>query len=180
MPYSSPEGKHWTLERIRKNGASSFLDVGAGAGTYEFVFRPRLGRPSTWVALEVWEPYVAQFALADRYDEVIVEDARTYLPKALTKSVDVVLFGDVLEHVTKEEAVVLWRDAQRIARVAVYVSIPTVHYPQGPEHGNPHEAHVKDDWTAGEVLASFTGIVSYAVGDTVSVFEAPTPDGSGP
>lgn len=51
---------------------------------------------------------------------------------------DVVILGDVAEHMTEGEALRLWGRCAEAARRAVYLSIPIVHYPQQEIEGNPH------------------------------------------
>jgi predicted SAM-dependent methyltransferase len=70
--------------------------------------------------------------------------------------VDLVIMGDVLEHIAKEEAVDLLNKVSKITRYAI-ISIPIIHYPQNEYEGNPYEVHVKDDWTHEEVLDTFFG-----------------------
>jgi hypothetical protein len=72
---------------------------------------------------------------------------------------------------TKEEAVAIWQSISKQARYAI-ISIPIVHYPQGHEHGNPYEEHVKDDWTTEEVLKTFSNITIHKAHNVVGVFVA--------
>lgn len=168
MPISSVEGKDWTRERIRALGPVSVLDVGAGAGTYATLLAEV---PTTGLtALEVFEPYVHTYRLHELYDEVLLGDARTTdLPTA-----DVVILGDVAEHMEQVEAQHLWARAAQAARRAVYLSIPIVHYPQGALEHNHHEVHVVDDWDHDKVLAAFDGIGAYWTGEVVGVYERRT------
>ncbi|MFC3688638.1 class I SAM-dependent methyltransferase [Aquipuribacter hungaricus] len=168
MPISSSEGKDWTRQKLRDLAPESLLDVGAGAGTYARLVAEQ--RPARLVALEVFEPYVERYGLRELYDEVLVGDARTTeLPEA-----DVVVMGDVAEHMTVEEAQDLWRRAGEAARRAVYMSIPIVHYPQGALEHNDHEVHVVDDWDHDKVLAAFPGITDCFRGQVVGVYERRT------
>lgn len=168
MPISSTEGKSWTRERIRGLGPVSVLDVGAGAGTYAKLLADV---PTTRLtALEVFEPYVTTYGLRELYDEVVLGDARsTTLP-----TVDVVILGDVAEHMERAEAQELWARAADAARRAVYLSIPIVPYPQGTLEHNPHEMHVVDDWDHHQVLAAFAGIGAHWTGEVVGVYERRT------
>lgn len=168
MPISSTEGKPWTQSRIAALGPVTVLDVGAGAGTYATLLA---GSEVTHLtAIEVFEPYLERYGLAELYDEVILGDARTTdLPVA-----DVVILGDVAEHMTREEALDLWARAGAAARKAVYLSIPIVDYPQGALEHNDHEVHVVDDWDHEKVLAAFEGITDHWTGDVVGVYERRT------
>ena len=168
MPISSSEGKDWTLDKVRRLAPDSLLDVGAGAGTYARLLAA--DRPARLVALEVFTPYVERYGLHELYDEVLIGDARTTdLPEA-----DVVVLGDVAEHMSVEEAQDLWQRASVAARRAVFMSIPIVHYPQGELEHNAHEVHVVDDWDHDKVLAAFPGITDSFRGDVVGVYERRT------
>ena len=166
MPYSDPANKDWTIEQILRVPPTTVLDVGAGAGVYADLLRPAL--PGMHItALEPWQPYIWRFALLGKYDAVTMRDVRTvdYF------DYDLVIFGDVLEHMSKDDALAVWDKVSQQARRAV-ISIPIIHYPQGEEEGNPYEVHVKDDWTTSEVLESFAGIDNYTEFDVTGVFFA--------
>jgi hypothetical protein len=166
---SSEQGKDWTRERVhelaRQHGPLRILDVGPGVGTYaRLLAGPDVAHIT---GLEVWEPYLTTYHLHDYYDELVVGDVRTTpLPE-----VDVVVLGDVLEHMARDEAVEVWRRAAEAARVAVYLSLPVVHYPQHEIEDNPFEVHVEEDWDAESVVAAFDGIGERWVGTEVGVFE---------
>ena len=168
MPQSSSEGKDWIKDRIGRLARAtpvSVLDIGPGVGTYaKLLGGLSISRLS---AIEIFEPYVHTYRLRDYYDDVIVGDAREVdFPPA-----DVVILGDVAEHMSEADAVALWDKAAHAAAVAVYLSIPIVHYPQGHIEGNEHEAHVVDDWDHERVLAAFTGIGEWWTGLEIGVYE---------
>lgn len=171
MPLSSAEGKTWTRDRVyalAADGPVSVLDIGPGVGTYaKLLAGPEVARLT---GVEIWEPYVRTYRLDDYYDEIIVGDAREVeLPAA-----DVVILGDVAEHMSADDALRLWQRAGDAARRAVYLSIPIVHYPQGELEGNPHEHHVVEDWGHETVLAAFPGIGEWWLGREVGVYERRT------
>ena len=168
MPLSSAEGKQWIRSKVEGLGAEApvtVLDIGPGVGTYAKL----LAGPSVshLAAIEIHEPYVATYRLHDYYDEVRVGDARVVeFPES-----DVIVLGDVAEHMTEPEAVALWAKSRSAARRAVYLSIPIVHYPQHEIEGNVHEIHVVDDWDHDRVLAAFDGITDWSLGTEVGVYE---------
>lgn len=144
MPGSAWEGKHWMLNQIRRLNPRTVLDVGAGEGTYlELAHR----RGQHWTAVEAWEPYVSEYQLAERYDRVIVGDVRSIE----WPDVDLVIFGDVLEHMTHADALQVWNESRKHAR-HVLLSLPIIPYPQGPIGGNPYEEH-RSTWMHGECVA---------------------------
>ncbi|MBE7188919.1 bifunctional 2-polyprenyl-6-hydroxyphenol methylase/3-demethylubiquinol 3-O-methyltransferase UbiG [Jatrophihabitans endophyticus] len=165
---SSAEGKPWTRERIARlarETSLTVLDVGPGVGTYATLLA---GLPvERMLAIEAWEPYLETYHLADLYDDVVVGDVRTTaLPPC-----DVVILGDVVEHMTRDEGLELWRRSAEAAARAVYLSIPIVHYPQDEIEGNPYEVHVEEDWSHELVLDAFTGIGEWWLGTEVGVYE---------
>jgi hypothetical protein len=166
MPYSDPANKDWTIEKIKELKPKRVLDVGAGAGTYGSLIKDAL--PGVIVdAIEVWEPYIIDFNLRDRYDNVFLVDAREHEDF----NYDLVIFGDILEHMTEAEAVRVWEKALSQAGTCI-VSIPIIHYHQGEEFGNPYEVHVEEDWDAERVLARFRNIFEYKNFDVTGVFFA--------
>lgn len=172
MPQSSAEGKPWTRDRITALagtvGPLVVLDIGPGVGTYaKLLAGPAVSR---LIGLEIYEPYVTTYRLREYYDEIVIGDAREVpLPAC-----DVVILGDVAEHMTRDAALDLWARAAAAARRAVYLSIPIVHYPQGEIEGNEHEHHVVDDWDHDKVLAAFDGIGEFWTGTEIGVYERRT------
>lgn len=165
MPTSSHEGKDWLVPRIEAeivNGGKEILDIGPGQATY-----PKLvpnARHAEWYAIEIFEPYVVQYGLEGYYRSVRVADARTQrFPK-----VDVVIMGDVLEHMSKEDAEKVWNKARHAARKAVFVSMPLGEFPQGAVNGNEAERHIST-WSNEEVHA-LGGVVASWVGVEIGVY----------
>ena len=110
---SSKEGKDWIRDRVEELAAEhpvSVLDIGPGVGTYaKLLSDVRTSRVS---AIEIYEPYVHTYRLRDYYDEIVIGDAReTELPAC-----DVVILGDVAEHMTAEAALDLWERSATAAR----------------------------------------------------------------
>lgn len=171
MPSSSQYGKIYTALMVKKLGEvgliRSVLDGGCGEGTYHHLLAPMLPQ-AVWTGIEIWEPYVTQFQLQRLYHRLIRSDLRQVDFASLGR-VDLAIFGDVLEHMTKAEAQTVIAGAMNIASY-VMISIPVVPYPQGEENGNPHEAHVKDDWVHSEVMASFPGITAFLIHDHIGVY----------
>ncbi|MHA3701824.1 class I SAM-dependent methyltransferase [Jatrophihabitans sp. YIM 134969] len=169
MPMSSQEGKSWIRARVdelaQQYGPLEVVDVGPGVGTYaKLLAGPGVAHIT---GIEVFEPYVETYRLHEYYDRIVLGDIRTTPVPAC----DVVVLGDVVEHMSEAEAVDVWAAATRAARHAVYLSIPVVHYPQGEIEGNPHEVHVVEDWDHEAVLARFEGIGAFETGREVGVYE---------
>src|SRR5574343_669279 len=144
MPFSSSNGKAWTKRLLnRVISASSgvrIVDIGPGSGTHvKLLEAPR--DMCHWTGVEVWQPYVEKYQLNTLYDTIIVEDSRRWQPSG---RYDIAIAGDVMEHMTKEEAKSLYEQLLQTSDL-VLMSIPIIHYPQGEYDGNPYEAHIKDD-----------------------------------
>lgn len=144
MPFSSTSGKLYIRRIVESLNPIRVLDVGAGCGTYSNLFR----RPDQyWTGIEIWEPYIQQYRLRDRYDALIVADIRTWQPNSKW---DLAFAGDVLEHMTADEARAVLNKLRACAKTVI-VSLPIGYYPQDEYAGNPYERHVVDNWSDEEV-----------------------------
>jgi cyclopropane fatty-acyl-phospholipid synthase-like methyltransferase len=150
VPVSDPDGKPWALSRYLDLQPATVVDIGPGEGTYARLMRPH--HRARWGAVEAWGPYVEQFDLNRLYDHVIVADAR-YLDPVLY-AVDLVIAGDVLEHMTHDDARQLLRRITAYAR-HLLVSIPVRHLAQGAYQGNWFETHV-EHWHFAEMHDALT------------------------
>jgi len=166
MPTSHPETKPWIIEKIINSPIETVLDVGAGIGNYSDLLSAA-GWSGKITALEVWEPYIEKYNLKEKYELVINLDVRNNTDYRY----DLVIFGDILEHMTKEDAIKVWKSAGEQAKYAV-IAIPTTHYPQGHLEHNPYEEHIKDDWTVEEVLNTFSNITDHWNGEVTGAFWA--------
>ena len=152
MPYSDPDNKALAAGWLTELSPATVLDVGPGAGAYGKLVRslPGIERVD---AIEAWESYIPEFGLTSIYDSVFVGDVRHHTDFRY----DVVIFGDVLEHMTREEALAVYELAREQAEHILF-SIPIIHLPQGAYAGNPFEVDVEEDWSHDEVLDWFPGI----------------------
>ena len=157
MGYSDPENKPWTAEKIVEINPKTILDIGAGQGVYLDLIKRDLGGSVVVDAIEAWQPYVDQFNLHNRYNNVYVGDVREY---PFDNKYDLVICGDVLEHMSEKDALDIWDKISTIAKHAI-ISIPIIHYHQEAINGNPYEVHEEEDWNSGRVLNSFKGIVEH-------------------
>jgi predicted TPR repeat methyltransferase len=157
MSYSLKSGKAETLAWFQANEATikTVVDIGPGSGTYIKLIREdaRCCADAIWIGVEIWKPYIEEFNLESRYTQVLNQDVRTVDWAVLNP--DVVIAGDVLEHMTKEDAIILVDRILQVSKTLI-VSIPIRYMPQD-EHAypNPHEEHVKDDWSHEEVMATW-------------------------
>jgi hypothetical protein len=157
MPYSHPENNDWVRDVLTRLNPKTITDVGPGAGKYGSLVKSILPEAHL-TCVEIWAPYVERFGLGEIYNSVIISDARIYSGW----DCDLVILGDVLEHMSEAEALSVWRKISQMAKYAI-IAIPIVHYPQGPSEGNPFEAHVDDHWTHERVMAAFPQICEQQV-----------------
>jgi len=184
MPYSSDSGKAFIDRSIAKlkrfapklfqddfvaPGPVSVLDIGAGSGTYLNRYKNKLIH-GKFIGVEIWEPYVEQFKLREKYDELFVCDAEAYFINERSQYTNFTFLGDIVEHMEKDKAArVIDRALQ--ATGVLFVSIPIGYYPQGEFEGNPYEVHVTDNWTIQEAL-DFLGpnVVTWIQDNEIGVF----------
>jgi hypothetical protein len=166
MGTSHPESRPWAVKKILSVNPSFILDVGAGSGTYADALHAS-GYSNTIDAVEVWGNSIQKYHLKKKYRHVFNDDIRNFK----NFDYDVVIFGDILEHMSKEDAIEVWEKTAAQADYAL-IAIPIIHYHQGEIDGNPYEQHVKDDWSHEEVLETFPGIISSWTGDVVGAYWA--------
>lgn len=147
----------WAGPRVRQlithahpSRDATILDVGAGQGKY----RVLLADYPNVDAIEAWEPYVNDNNLAQLYRYVFNFDVYDYVESSSWGNLeyDVVILGDVLEHLTRERAQYVLRCVyDRCDDVIVVVPYE---YPQDEEDGNLYQIHQQDDLTV-ELMAYY-------------------------
>lgn len=167
MPTSDPTNKLWSIRKIKKLNPKTVLDLGTGMGDYLELIRNYLSPDVVVHGVEIWEPYVKEYALEQRYDKLFIQDVR----EVENFDYDLVILGDVLEHMPESDAIKLWEAISKQAHYAL-ISIPIGHHPQGACGGNPYEVHHEEDWSTDRVLQAFSGIIDHKEFDTTGVFIA--------
>ena len=73
MPYSLNIFKNNVEKYIQENIPTDFkiLDVGPGSGTFSDLLKPH---GYLLDCVEIWEPYVNQFNLKEKYQNVFIDD----------------------------------------------------------------------------------------------------------
>jgi len=157
MPYSyqncQPEIQAYLAEYVPLQ--SEILDVGTGAGAWSDTLR---GWGYTAIdGIEVYEPYVAKFSLLPKYRQLVIADIRDW---TLTRQYDLGILGDVLEHLTAEDArTVLDKLEQFCHRLLVVVPYLL---PQNEYVGNLQETHLQADLTPALFAARYPEFVNIA------------------
>jgi SAM-dependent methyltransferase len=141
MGISTNYFKKETLDFILNNYSKdiSILDIGAGSGTYFNLLSPYGYNKIDCV--EAWQPYIEKFDLKRKYKQVIHADIST-LDLDFSKY-DLVILGDVFEHISKDKTKKL---IDKMLSCDIIVAIP---FESGQEaiNSNPYEVHVQDDLT---------------------------------
>lgn len=166
MPYSAGENREYVRDFVSSKKIKNVLDIGPGSGTYSEMLADLVREID---CVEIWTPYIDTFDLHSKYRSVYNIDARVFLSLDTSLTYDLVIFGDVLEHMTQQQALTCWSDAARIATWGM-ISVPIVHYPQGEHLGNPHEAHVQEHITPESVREVYGPIDYEAVYDVTGTF----------
>lgn len=166
MPTSDKQGKFIAKALVEQADPYKVWDIGPGDGTYSDLLRSYT--VCSWVGVEVWEPYILQFDLNRKYNQIINMDVRgvdfsaSHIP-----SNSLIIFGDVLEHIPEDDARALILKAKQHFRW-ILVSIPIVHAPQGEVNGNPYEAHLKH-WGFDEMHAAMGYCMAFK-GHTIGLY----------
>lgn len=129
------EAVRWIKENFEKG--SECLDVGACNGKWYDL----LGDYFIMDAVEIWPPNIHKYELMKKYRMVFGSDIKFY------KYVhyDLIIFGDVLEHMTVEDAQAVV-DYARDRCDNMLIAVPFL-YEQGAKNGNPYEIHLQADLT---------------------------------
>lgn len=157
MPVSSSVQISDCLDHIIRLQPESVLDIGCGFGLWGFLCREYLdvwnGRvaPEAWQVridgVELWEPYIQTHQRA-LYTQIHLGDVRALLPGL--GQYDLVIAGDVIEHLDKAEGEEVIEQLYEKARRALLVNIPLAGDWDHPEyHGNPGELH-RSQWSPGD------------------------------
>lgn len=144
MPYSYGDYKNEVINHIKLNitEQSKILDVGPGAGTYGSMLRNY-----NVDGLEIHPPYIQMFNLNEIYKTIHIGDIR----KFDVSEYDYIIMGDVLEHLTTEEAIEV---LNRMKDKKVMVAVPYL-FEQGEEMGNIYETHHQPDLTDEIVISRY-------------------------
>lgn len=141
------------MPRLPEHG--KILDVGAGEGTYYHL----LGKNYDWSAIEIWHDtaiYLSKF-----YNKVYEGSVVDFW---YPEHYDLVIFGDVIEHLTVEDAQECIARAKKNAD-AILIALP-YDMEQGTLYGNEAEIHLQTKMTPeifNERYPGFELILDYKV-----------------
>lgn len=140
-------GKRESVEWIAKNFSkgSICLDVGACDGKWGKLLNDYL----IMDAIEIYKDNIGKHKLNDIYRKVYLGDIRNFT----FNHYDLIIFGDVLEHMSVEDAQKVldyaWDRCRDLIVAVPYQWVNRSHY------GNPWEVHIQDDLTPKNVLERY-------------------------
>lgn len=131
-----PEMIEWIKGHFQKG--ETCLDVGACDGKWSDL----LGGYLTIDAIEIFAPNIHKHKLTDKYRTVYCGDIRGF---KYGQEYDLIIFGDVLEHMTVEDAQAVLKYALPRCRDLI-VAVP-YQWVNRANYGNKYEIHLQDDLT---------------------------------
>ena len=165
---SYSKGKDEAVRWIRQNfkRGAEILDVGACDGKWRIL----LGSDYVMDAVEIWPDNIDKYNLKRIYRMVgcgNIKDVK-YV------HYDLIIFGDVLEHMTV-------KDAQAVVDYArehcdnMLIAVPFL-YEQGAKNGNPFEIHIQPDLTPEIFNERFPGFKPIFMSDDYAYYVMAKPN----
>ena len=127
----------------------SLLDVGCGSNSPIHRFSGKI--PET-VGMDGFQPSIDQASKKGIHKNYIVGDVMKSLAVTPSKSFDVVIAIDVIEHFEKEPGWFFLSELERVAKKRVIIFTPNGFLPQGEYDENPHQLH-RSGWEVSEFIA---------------------------
>lgn len=148
-------GKKEVIEWIHQNfnRNDTCLDVGACDGKWHQL----LGDYLDMDAVEVFAPNITKYWLTHKYNTVYYADIREFSYDFF----DLIIFGDVIEHMSVEEAQAVLAYAYPRCKDMV-VAVP-YQWHQDAIYGNPYEKHIQEDLTHEIFMKRYKGFKSLAL-----------------
>ena len=147
LDIGKPEAVQWIKENFEEG--ETCLDVGACDGKWSDL----LGGYLKIDAVEIYAPNILKHNLTQKYRHVFAEDVREF---QYGRNYDLIIFGDVLEHMSVTDAqkvlAYAWERCRDLIVAVPYNWVNRSHY------GNPWEFHVQADLTPENVLERYPGL----------------------
>lgn len=129
---------NWIRKHYPDNN-TTILDVGAGGGKYRRLLHSKYDNMD---AVEIWAKYIPTLKDRDKYRNVFHRDMREF---RFDMKYDIVIMGDILEHMTVEDGQQLINYILKNTRELIVI-VPYM-YPQHALYGNKYEIHLQPDLT---------------------------------
>lgn len=142
--YFKEEIKEYLCRNFDKD--AKVLDVGAGSGAYYDLLHDYFNNID---GVEIFRPNIENYDLENKYRYIYNKDIKDFEYEYY----DIIIFGDILEHLEIEEAQKVLKYALKRCK-EVIVAVPYC-YKQGIEYDNVYEIHKQDDLTPVNVLERY-------------------------
>ena len=140
MPYSDTVFDSKVVSILKRLKPRRVLDVGPGSGKYAGLVRAAHSDDDYEIeGVEIDRSYIRRFKLRQIYDRVHACSIDRFMERSIDTSYDLVIFGDVIEHLKKSQGV----DALNFfVYRARHIIVQWPHrYVQNTWKGRSHEAH---------------------------------------
>lgn len=139
------------MEEIRTRHPNSVLDIGIGFGKWGFLCREYLESwrnrtyPEQWIikidGIEIWKPFVEKLPWNKiMYNHIYIGDVYEIIDRV--SNYDLIIAGDVVEHLTKEKGIRLIEKMIRLSKcLLVSVPIGKCWLNNSVVDNNPYEKH---------------------------------------
>lgn len=175
MPNSAYQNTAFVLDYVSGLEPKSILDVGAGFGRWGFLCRCHIAGGYSLVelpkqelvidAVEVFRPNISPVYDAV-YNHVYHGDIREVIQDL--GQYDVIICGDMIEHLEKCEGLRLVDEMKKHCNMALVLSIPFGFCPQGVVHGNEYEVH-RSSWGSRDFKGANVLIKPFPFSDNVQI-----------
>lgn len=143
VPFSNTATDDLTGFLLSRLAVRSALDVGAGAGKFGRLLRTHY--PGALLeAIEIDRKHISEYGLESIYDSVRCVPAQSIIETDLDRIWDIVILGDVLEHLRKSDGIDLFHFLVYRSKYLLVI-VPRA-LPQGAWEGHASEAHLSV-WT---------------------------------
>lgn len=163
MPFSTPVFKKETIDHLvnKFDSSSTILDVGSGCGTYSKLLKDVFYNMD---AVEIFEPYIEKYKLNELYNNVWNENILTFD----FDYYNIILMGDVLEHISEEEGIELIKKLYlKCDELVIAIPFNSI---QGEWGGNIYETHLQPNITHESFLKKYDGFKSLEYRDDYGVY----------
>lgn len=115
------------------------IDVGIGYGSYGKMIKDCYNKCEI-IGIEIWKPYIKKFPrLVEYYDDIIIGNIKKLINDTKIYG-DLIIFGDVLEHLSHKDAINIVERASKKFKFII-INSPVGFQPQKPVLRNPYEKH---------------------------------------
>ncbi len=172
MPTSNPQHLSWLCEQILENRPKSILDIGVGFGSKGVLFREYSDiwdrNLKDWKTIidgvEIFEEYLNEIH-KKIYNNIHIGNILDIIDTL--GDYDLIYMGDVIEHISKPEALDLLEKLKAKGKIVIIVTPEDIGN-QGTVFGNENEAHISQ-W----YLEDFKGFETFKIANMIVAKKCP-------